>query len=83
MIGAFIKHVARQHGQIAPAWVRDNLMQLATLDPGATAFRYVDGNASQPLIDSNEKWVSFTHLREVVGSLVALFERVLETDRRH
>lgn len=83
LIGEFVNHVGRQQSQIVPAWVRDNLMQLATLDPRATAFRYVDSKANQPIIDSDEKWVSFTQLRQVVGLLVAIFERVLEADRRH
>ena len=79
----FIDYVTNELGETVPDWFQQYLREFSAIDPRSTAFRYVDGRATRPLIESNEAWVEFAHLREVVGALVAIFERLPQARPAH
>jgi hypothetical protein len=77
LITRFVSHVPWTLNEDVPDWFRDYLLEFASFDPDAQAFRFTDADARKPLAGGTEGWVDLAHLRNVMDTLSDGFENVL------
>lgn len=75
-LNKLIDTIEDKYQEKIPMWMRDRLYEFHSMDPGSTAFRYLEGNMGI-ITGRDEIWIEFRHLQFVMDNLCGIFEKVI------
>lgn len=75
-LNKLIDTIEEKYQEKFPMWIRDRLFDFHSIDPGSTAFRYIEGDVGI-ITGSDEIWIEFRHLQLVMDKLCGIFENVI------
>ena len=75
-LNKLIDTIEAKYQERFPIWIRDRLYDFHRMDPGSTAFRYLEGEMGI-ITERDEIWIEFRHLQFVMDRLCGVFENII------